>query len=499
MKKSNLATLLLVVALALCALTRLWILTKPSLHVDEAYTFDLAARPWATMLADIAKHDYHPPLFYAFTHGAMGLFHWPLVDYRWLSAPLDLLTVLATWAIGRRLFGDVVGGIGALVVALDPSLVLWDRVYRMYAPLTALVVISWWALAEVSHANDMRRQLLWALFVVCAILQPYVHYIGIVNLACQTLYSFVRGRAMRPAIVAAVIALLAFIPWFGALRMQYAGGGLVAGTASLPVYWWTIARDAIAAGTPLGWLNTPAFGPLFTLAVVACCVWAAWIARATLLPFWLAVALVQVVITLATGKFLIVPRYLLPVVPAFGLSVGLVVQYLLNTRARVAGVAVSVAVLAFFALCTTNVTLDPFYQFPDWNVVNNIVSSHETANDAMVLDQGYSFEALKNYRAFRDRDVAAPASASDTSATLEWLKAHARQRVWYVENQYYFVDPDRRIIGALQVSRPRIGEWLEARAELSNRVYVALFGAERSETKNPQSFSGSGLVGTWAK
>jgi hypothetical protein len=55
--------------------------------------------------------------------------------------------------------------------------------------------------------------------------------------------------------------------------------------------------------------------------------------------------------------------------------------------------------------------------------------------------------------------------------------------VWYVENQYYYPDPQRRILAHLAATRHRLHEWLEPRADLSNRVYIALYGTEQMPAK----------------
>ncbi len=479
MKRFDIGVALLAIALCLGAATRLWDLAGHGLHVDEAFTFAVAAKAPDVMLHDLTYGDFHPPLFYALTHVALLWFHWDAPMYRYLTAPLSLVTIVATWAVGRRLFGPIAGGLAALLVAIDPTLITWERLYRMYVVLTALVAVSWWLLIAANDASGVRRTVLWLLFGVCAVLQPYVQYLGAINVACQSLYALTRVRTAWPALAAAGAAAIAFVPWIGAVRIQYAGGGLAAGTQTLPIYWWVVAREAIAAGTPLTWLQTLFFDPLFTLAVVAVCVWGAWRGRMTILPFWLGVALVQLVITVAAGKFLVGPRYLLPVIPALAISLGALFAYVLQSKAQLAGAAAGLVTVAYLALCSTNVLADPFYQFADWNAVSAIVSARVLPGDAVIFDQGYPYVVFRHDTVFLDRDVSAPLSSNDLDGALAWLRARSGRRIWYIENQFYYVDPDRRIVATLQAARPRVAEWIEARAELSNRVYIALFGAER--------------------
>src|SRR5579864_5735616 len=131
------------VALAVGGVARFWNLTGQSLFTDEAFVFDAASRSVHDLLMQIAYHDAHPPLFYLMTHWLMGALHWPVQQYRYLTSAVGMVTIVAAWGIGRRLFGDVAGVTAAVVVALEPSLVALDRLYRMYAVLVALSALSW--------------------------------------------------------------------------------------------------------------------------------------------------------------------------------------------------------------------------------------------------------------------------------------------------------------------------------------------------------------------
>ena len=469
---------MLVIALAIGALTRLWQLTSSSVYVDEAHTFAVAAEPWHNMLATLIYHDYHPPLFYAVTHVLLA-FGWAPAALRFATAPLALVTTAAAWGIGRRLFGPIAGGIAAILVAVDPSAILWDRIYRMYVVLDALVALSWWLILAAQDSRGMRRTLLWIAFAICAIAQPYVHYLGGLDVACQAVYALTRVRAAWPVLAGAALSVLGFVPWIPAVRIQYPGGGLVAGTAALPVEWWTLARDAVLAGTPLAWIQAAGFDVAVTLAVVGICVWAAFAARSSILPFWLLLPLAQVILSVVTGKFVAVPRYLLPALPVLAIGIGALVQLLLLSHLRAAGLVLCACALALFGFCATNVLFDPRYQFPDWNIVRSIFSQGAQPGDIVVFDQGYSAEVFANDPTFVRHEIAAPGSVADIPSTLAWLQARPGRRVWYVENQYYYVDPARAIAGALENARPQVGQWLEPRVELSDRVYVALFGPER--------------------
>ena len=477
-------TLMLIAALVLGAATRLTGLMAQSIHVDEAHTLSLAGTTLPNLVAQLSNTDYHPPLFYVIAHSLLSL-HLKFEAYRYFTAPLALVTIAATWAIARRLFGPIVASVAALVIAIDPTAIMWDRIFRMYVLLDALVALSWWLLLSAEDARGARRIWLWIAFAMCAIVQPYVHYLGILNVACQAAYGLSRIRSMWPAAASAVASAVAFLWWLPYATRQIPGGGLVAGTASVPIEWWTIARDAVLEGTPLAWIQAPGFDIVVTIIVIAVSIWAAWKARRSILPFWLLVAVLQVVLSIVSGKFMAAPRYLLPVLPVFAMGVGQIVdRHLLLPKLRIAPFLVGGLVLALLAFCTTNVLFDPRYQFADWNIVYSTFGEHVEGDDAVIFDQGYAAEVFDGDPIFGLHDIAAPSSPQQIGPAVVWIDDPASARIWYIENEYYYVDPGQRVLHYLESTRPRINEWLEPRVELSNRVYIVLFGPMKT-AKHP--------------
>src|ERR1700730_13331320 len=102
-RKPDWALIALGAALLVGGYFRFWDLTGHSLYIDEGFTFMVAGKPWPQMISEIVYHDFHPPLFYILTHIAIDRLHWPFWDYRYLTAPFGLVTVVAAWAIARRL------------------------------------------------------------------------------------------------------------------------------------------------------------------------------------------------------------------------------------------------------------------------------------------------------------------------------------------------------------------------------------------------------------
>ncbi|HET9343695.1 MAG TPA: glycosyltransferase family 39 protein [Candidatus Eremiobacteraceae bacterium] len=479
------AVVALVIALLIGGYLRLWDLTNRSLFLDEAFTLWVASKPWAAMMNQIVYHDFHPPVFYAVTHWLIGVLRWQPWDYRFLTAPFGLLTIVASWAIARRLFGDVAAGATAFLVALEPSLVDWDRVFRMYSVLTALCTTSWWLLLIGQDATGRRRVAAWLGYGAVAILLPYIQYLGAVTLVCQGAYALFDLRKRWPILASCGAAVLALVPWMWAIRIQAPHGGLVAGTKVVPIGWVLLPRDVLLAGVPWNWSGSIVFAWSVTVfvAIVAVVSIARW--PRTIVPFWLGVAALQVIATLATGKGLVVPRYLLPALPGFTIAVGGLIAWLIAGRLRVLGAALAIALPAIAAVCSADIIWDPFYQFTDWYLVNLIVLQNEKPDDAMLFVQGFPYLVVGDFTAFRGHPAEGPAMPADLPFTLGWIRKHAGQRIWYIENQAYYADPGHEVKRYLDSTRRQLHVWSEARAGLSDIVNVILYDKQTKRSSKP--------------
>ncbi len=144
-------------------------------------------------------------------------------------------------------------------------------------------------------------------------------------------------------------------------------------------------------------------------------------------------------------------------------------------QARVIAWAVALASIAFLAVGAQNVLLDPYYQFPNWYAVNALILQVERPRDAIVLDAGYERLVVQNYTAFRGRPLLSFMNPTDFTPILNWIRDHPRDRVWYIEHQYAYWDPDRRIASALARKRPQLLRQRFARQAAVNDVTVLLF------------------------
>lgn len=466
----------LAAALVVGALCRFWDLTGPSLFIDEGFVFHIAEHPVPELLRLVAYTDFHPPLFYLVTHWLLGWLHWQQWQYRYLTSAFSLIGIAATWGIARRSFGDVAAAVAAMALALQPALIEFDRLYRMYAVLVALGALSWWLLLRAIDAQGRVRVLWWIAYAASAIALPYVQYIGALVVASQGAYALTRLKSAWPALVAGVAAAIALVPWAWAVKIQYPNGGYVIRLDSPEFSWPHVIRASVAYGLPINWMLNPAFDPAFSAVVIAVLVAGVYLGRRTLLPFWLAPVVLQVAGSLLTGKDLVIPRYLYVYVPALCIGFGAVVASLLQTKLRVIAAVLVAAYVGISAISIYDLVFVPFYQFPNWYEINNLLLPRERRDDLIVMDQGAEYWVVRDFTGFRGHQMGTPALQSDLGPTIKWLDGYPKRRVWYIENQPTFTDPHRTIEQALTKTRPVLGRWRQARAFSEDVVRVVLYG-----------------------
>jgi uncharacterized membrane protein len=468
------ALLGLAFALAVGALVLFWRLTAQSPFIDEAFTVRLASKDLPALIQTVALQDVHPPLFYLLAHYAVLWLHWPIERYRLLTAPLTLFTIFATWAIARRSFGATAACVAALVIALQPVMLPWDRLFRMYVLLVPVAAASWLVLGKALDAPDARRKIVWWVsYALCAVALPYLQYLGAAVLVCQCGFACADLRKRWPVFAASVAAGAALLPWLWAIRIQFPRGGY---TATTHPNLLGVFSGLALLGAPETWVHQAWFSPLVACVTIAVVVAAAVIGRATLLPWWLLQIALQFAASLVLEKALAIPRYLLTALPAVAIALGVVTAALIGTRLRLLGVALAASFVVLEAVCVSNLVLDPYYQFPDWNLVRAFVAIHETPKDVMVFDQGYPALVVENEPEFSSHDLYGPNTVHDVDPTIKLIARRPSAGVWYIENQWWYPDPDHRILRYLQTTRHVSRIWHEARFDPANEVYVLLFG-----------------------
>lgn len=199
----------LVLALSL----RVELLPVRTLWHDEAYSLEVAQRPVAYIWANLPRDDPHPPGYYLMLHLWTRAFGKDLTTARTLSLLWGLGAVLLTWGFGRRLGGPAVGIAAAVLVALNPFQIYNSNEIRMYAPLTAVSVLSTWALVR---AEERDRAVDWILYGTAVAGMLYLSYYAGPLILAQGAWLVVRGR-WRGVALSGAAALVLYLPWLPAL------------------------------------------------------------------------------------------------------------------------------------------------------------------------------------------------------------------------------------------------------------------------------------------
>ncbi|MBI3287420.1 MAG: glycosyltransferase family 39 protein [Chloroflexi bacterium] len=263
-------TLLLGILLLALGL-RLYRLDGQSLWYDEGTSAGLATRDWVT-IARNAADDIHPPLYYFLLRGWAAAVGTSEFGLRSLSVVAGTLTVLATYFLGRALFGRRVALVAAALSALSPFQVYYSQEARMY-----IWVTLWGVLGLLALWHTLRR---WTVNSPDkrSVLTPFFLYLASTTAALYTHYF---------AISLVVVGNAIFLAWLYSHRERLAGriAGWAAGqgtVALLYLPWLSIAGGqlqrwpAISEPFSLQFLATESLRVL-SLGTTAEASWAPWL------------------------------------------------------------------------------------------------------------------------------------------------------------------------------------------------------------------------------
>lgn len=461
----------LVIALGVGALLIFWRLTDKSLFIDEAFYYREAIAPLPILIHSVVYGNFHPPLFYLAFHALDGWLHLPAWDYRYFTAPFGLLTLVMTWLLARRWFGAPAAAIAVIVAASEPMLVSEDRLFRMYVVVTALGMLSWWLLVTAMDASGARRRWLWLGYGLTIIAMPYILYLGGFIVAAQALYAFVHRARAWPALMWCGVAALALAPWYWAIRIQLPQGAF----SGITPDWGPIATAVLLWAPPQSW-NGTALDIGVSAAAIAIIGAGCWIGRKTPLPYLFVPLLLQIVGSLALHKELMIYRYLTMTIPAFAIAVGAVAAWLLNSPARIAGAALVLVVLGANSVALADVLLDPYYQTTDWYAIELALHERARPGDVLVFNQGMSYLVMRDFPEVRGHPVYPMSYPSPPQNANAWIDAQPNARVWYIENQADFSDPQRVVLNHLLATRPELYSLLQKHSEIANWALLELFG-----------------------
>lgn len=390
--------------------------------------------------------DEHPPLHYWMLHFWKFVAGTSAFAGRFLSLAFGVLTVALLYRIGKRVGGVWIGVLAALFLATARFHIWWSQDIKNYTPSIFLAFAAVWFALEIfdSAVSGQRSAVSLLSFVfrrstlayaLCAALALWTHYLAALVLIALNVYALVvfarafhisrlrfqvsssafsdQRSALRPLsfvlhwLVANALAAVLFAPWFY-LYLQNAAEWTAAPTFDFVLFLklvatvlplgvtthiddyavLTIALTVLAA---LGVVNgqwsmvrknyplATSHYPLFTLIVV--------------LPPLLVYALSLTPVAFFAPK--IQARYLLILLPAYGILVALGLQVLARFSRAFAVLALA------FVLLTHAFTLNDYYAARRWRdeytTLANVINAFARANDLVLLNTDQEWPTFLYY------------------------------------------------------------------------------------------------------
>ena len=374
-------------------------LARASFWLDEAFSVNLAARPWPGFLQEITHHEGNQAAYFVllklwpFPHTELGA--------RSLSVLCTSGTAVTLYFLGVRLVDRWVGVAAALMVSTTPFALQATQEARGYALLMLASVGC--MLALVRAVQQGRGWLWWAL---TAGLLPYVHLYGALVVVGQLPW------ALRAAPRAKVLSAIA-------------GAGVLAAPMALWAQTHQHSRQLFflkapgleAIGGALAVLAARS-APLLLLLVAATALGLGFLARrptlALLVVPWLVLTPLVVVVGSHLGTPAYQPRYLAGIAPALALLFALGVRSLGALPLRNAAL-VSLIGLSAVAL---RGHLGPLLQ-EDWRSAAGYLQTQWRTGDTLVGQP--CFERIGLYPYLPGLPPAALDQSCGGSAGREWV------------------------------------------------------------------------------
>jgi hypothetical protein len=371
------AGLLVIYALALQGIGR------ESLWNDEAWTAWAVQPRDPRVTLERVRRDIHPPFYFLAMQG------WTLAAgnseaaLRLPSAWAALVSVVATYALGRRLFDNWTGLAALLVLGTSSFTLYYAREARMYALLLALAALAtvfylcWRARPSTPHT------LLYSLSLTALL---YTHYAAALLIASHLLHALLTHR--RPHLgwrgwIPYTVAALLFVPWLPTLLTQVRANPTGPLAIPIPTNVATLAALAlILTSAHPGLTALPAmFGAILIFnrrhasTVLLLLLW-----------FFLTPAALLVMNALVTPVYQV--RYVIAILPAGALLVAAGLRHLprlLHLRPRLQTAAIA-ALLGWLAYTQVAMFREFWAEKPPWQAALWRVAESRQPLDLIITD-----------------------------------------------------------------------------------------------------------------
>jgi uncharacterized membrane protein len=436
----------------LALIVNLYRLGVPGIWFDEAFSVQLARQPLPLLLHIIFGPEPNMELYYILLHFWISLNIWlgnPITEFivRFPSAIFATLGVLTVFLLGKRFFGLGCGLFGAFLFLLNIHQVTYAQQARAYSLQILLLCISWYALFAVFAADKEKPVWRWWLvYTLAMVLAIYAQLFSLLVLFAQIM----------------AVAGIALLPNEWRERVRTRLRGLVICLVAMGVGSLLLV-PAIRGGAKTGWLPVPVRSDFYRLFDTYCghnrlyfavymslCALSigllvvAWLSSSRLSVLqerhswakrllhwsppsqtwpviwsfccWLVIPVVVSYIVSQSSLRLFSSRYLVTIVPALFLLIGIVLS-------RIPWRIIRLVVL-LLCLIVAVAPLRMYYesaQIEDWNSIAPWIEARYQANDGVFCYNNDPLQGCQIATEFYfDRDATAARFSSDAPGAFSW-------------------------------------------------------------------------------
>ena len=373
-----------------------------SLWNDEGNSIGMARRGFLAIAQHTAR-DIHPPLYYWTLHAWVQGAGFSVAALRLLSAFYGTLTVAVVMRLARDWFGDRAALVAGVAAAVSPFAIHYAQEVRMYALVTLLGALSWWAFGAWLNRPTPRRLALWWL---AALAVAYTHYFGVALIATQNLVWALlwwRERRTRQALAwltAQAGLALCYLPWLWYSRTTLLNWPAISEAFGVGF----LVRELVRVFS-LGESVPPTWSPWLWgfLALAGLGLWGAWrVGRWgwCALAWWLTPPALMVLLSALDRPFYN-PKFLLQATPGFHLVLGLGVQTLTQRLPRSARWGLTALASVFLVAAAVaplrNEWRNPRYWRDEYRGIARTIEATASPDDAILLLGGGQIEVFDYY------------------------------------------------------------------------------------------------------
>ena len=435
------------------ALIRLSHLGAESIWFDEASTWAATRVPVKHFVRVLVEHEVSPPLYFVLMKGWTSVAGDSEVVLRLPSALVGTLTVLILGWLSRGVVGAGPALAGSVLLALSPFHIWYSQEARSYALYTFLILLATIALAVAWESNQRQA---WLVYFLSLLAACYTHYFAVyflvahasfvavaslssvrTSLAHQLLLSRRRIWTVGTATVGVV-----FLPWLilKSPRHPWSGGNWIqqlwVNTAPLLQLWETTRSIFLGDWYPFAARNWVHLGIIILIGGGMLPTLGKGNSNASGLrigPMPLStVVLVPSVVAWAVSQFWpsMIPRYLIPILPAALILVGIGIWRIRSTALRV----LVVSALAIGQILSLQHQIREHMR-PDVRGLSAYLRACAQPGDGLVVEEWYNTLVFRYY--MRDTlpvvvDLLKVKRSSDHEKALE-LQLAPLKRLWFVK------------------------------------------------------------------